>query len=109
MCEQAPCPDRPRTVRNASIESSDAAVAPVEVTRCPEGMAEAQQAATRAYYAPIVKARAGAVVAEYEESPPEDESELMMEHLAGARTHGAVAGGRLGGTGTTAGGAADDP
>lgn len=62
-------------------------MAPVEVTRCPRGR-WGSTGGHRAYDAPIVEARAGAVVAEYEESPPEDESDLMMEHFAGAGAAG---------------------
>src|SRR6185295_8669506 len=74
-----------RNIKGARVESTDAEAPPVEVQRCPEGSAEAQRAATPAYYAPIVQAREGVVVAEHDARTPEDETELMMELFADAR------------------------
>jgi len=76
-----------RNIKGARVESSAADAPSVEVQRCPEGSAEAQRAATRAYYAPIEQARKGVVVAEREERA-ENETELMMEHFADARAAG---------------------
>jgi len=77
-----------RTIKGARVESSDINAPTIEVKRCPEGTAEAQRSATRAYYAPMAQARAGIVVAEHEERSPENETELMMEHFADARAAG---------------------
>jgi len=75
-----------KTVKGAVLEDV-ATVAPnVTATVCPAGTAEAQKAATNAYYAPIKAARHGVVVSEGLSA--EQRAELEMEHFSQARLAG---------------------
>lgn len=78
-----------RTVKGAVLEDVETAAPVVEVKQCPAGTAEAQKAATNAFYAPIHAARHGVIVRE-ESDPSEAEhrAERMAEHFAESRAAG---------------------
>lgn len=75
-----------KTVKGATIVDTDAAVADVQVTKCPEGTPELQREAARAYYTPGTGLYVPPSVAQARAS--ENEAELMAEHFGAARCAG---------------------
>ncbi len=78
-----------KTVKNAVLTDVETAAPVVEVKKCDPGTAEAQKAATEAFYAPIVAARRGTVISITGEAlAAEQQAEQMMEHFSQARARG---------------------
>jgi hypothetical protein len=77
-----------KTVKSARIVPSNMAVQAVNVTACPEGTVQAQQAATKAYYAEWRKKPGQSVEAEDWRNSAENRAERQAEHFMAARFAG---------------------
>lgn len=77
-----------RTVKAARIEDDALDAAPMNVRRCPEGTAEAQHEASRAYHAMWRSCSPTLMDKTFEKELAEHEAEQMAEHFGAARCAG---------------------